>query len=283
MFDPLFDFLRDLLPSSWFEDMNTNYGYELSMDDVVNSVHEASVFFNLEDPISVEEGWTTGVINNVPYTDSDDILIFNREQLSEMGITDKGGFDLVMTHEAAHRALQGMDTGYNSHQEELCCDYMAGVRAAIAGLDEGKMEAALGHTYDSDSHPDGVDRVAAIEKGVAYAQAYMDAHDGNPPSLNDCLDSFESTRLYENAGMHAFADDNTAEGNEPTLKGAVDDKQWNLSKAEAAKREIEYYTKKVNEAIAKGDFNEAKRMQWKVDDYTKQMNNYVKAAQNSSK
>lgn len=34
-----------------------------------------------------------------------------------MGITDKEGFDLVMTHEGAHRMLQGLQnrTGFNSH------------------------------------------------------------------------------------------------------------------------------------------------------------------------
>lgn len=184
-------FLHDLLPSSWFDDAHQHFGAGLTDEMIVQSVQEASDFFNMNAPMNVHEDWTTGVMTGMSFTESDDILVFNREQMQSMGITDKEGFDLVMTHEGAHRALQGLNTGFDSHQEELCCDYMAGIRAGLNGMDEGKLAASLAGSEESDTHPNGAARVQAIEEGVAFAHRYMDEHDGTPPSFSDCLEYFE--------------------------------------------------------------------------------------------
>lgn len=194
--ESLFDFIYDQLPESWFDNVHQVWGDSISDEMVLQSVQEASDFFNMDVPMNVHEDWTTGVMTGMPFTENDDILVFNRQQMLDMGITDKEGFDLVMTHEGAHRALQGINTGFDSHQEELCCDYMAGVRAGLNGMDEGKMEASLGGTVESDSHPDGAARVAAIEAGVSFAHEYMEAHNGTPPTFSDCLDHFSQTDIY---------------------------------------------------------------------------------------
>lgn len=190
------DFLQNHLPDSLFDNFHKAWGDSLTDEMVLLSVQEASDFFNLHAPMDVHEDWTTGVITGIPFTENDDILVFNRQQMLDMGITDKEGFDLVMTHEGAHRALQGMNTGFDSHQEELCCDYMAGVRAGLNGMDEGKMEASLSGTAESESHPDGAARVEAIEAGVSFAHDYMEAHNGTPPTFSDCLDHFNQTDVY---------------------------------------------------------------------------------------
>ena len=199
--DGLFDFLNigflhDLLPSSWFDDAHQHFGAGLTDEMIVQSVQEASDFFNMNAPMNIHEDWTTGVMTGMSFTENYDILVFNRQQMLDMGITDKEGFDLVMTHEGAHRKLQGMDTGLTSHQEELCCDYMAGVRAGLNGMAEGKMEASLAGTAESASHPDGALRVEAIGVGVAFARDYMEAHDGVPPTFSDCLEHFNQTDVY---------------------------------------------------------------------------------------
>lgn len=190
------DFLYDHLPDSWFNNFRQAWGDSLSDEMVLQSVQEASDFFNMNAPMDVHEDWTTGVMTGMEFTEDDDILVFNRQQMLDMGITDKEGFDLVMTHEGAHRALQGINTGFDSHQEELCCDYMAGVRAGLNGLDEGKMEASLSGTIESETHPDGAARVAAIEAGVSFAHDYMEAHNGTPPTFSECLDHFNQTDVY---------------------------------------------------------------------------------------
>lgn len=185
----LLELIQDLLPDSWFNDVRMNYGPELSDDMIVQSVQEASAFFNIDDPMLIAEDFTTGVYPNMDMTEIDDILIFNREQLLDMGITEKEGLDLVMTHEGAHRALQGLDLGFDSHQEELCCDFMAGVRAGLNGIDVSQMENSLADTPVSESHPGGADRVDSIENGVQFAQDYMDRY-GHAPSFSECLDFF---------------------------------------------------------------------------------------------
>lgn len=185
----LLELLQDLLPDSWFNDVRMNYGPELSDDMIVQSVQEASDFFNIENPMLIAEDFTTGVCPNMDMTPMDDILIFNREQLLDMGITEKEGLDLVMTHEGAHRALQGLNLGFNSHQEELCCDFMAGVRAGLNSIDVSQMEDSLADTPVSDSHPGGADRVDSIENGVQFAQDYMERY-GHAPSFSECLDFF---------------------------------------------------------------------------------------------
>lgn len=189
--DGLFEFIYDHLPDSWFENFHQAWGDCLTDDVVLQSVQEASDFFNMNAPMDVHEDWTTGVMTGMNFTENDDVLVFNREQMTEMGITDKEGFDLVMTHEGAHRALQGLNTGFNSHQEELCCDYMAGVRAGLNGLDEGKMAASLENALESETHPDGAARVEAIEAGVSFAHSYMESHNGQSPTFSDCLEHFE--------------------------------------------------------------------------------------------
>lgn len=195
--DDIFDFSQELMQDGWLDDASNHFG--LSDDEIVQSVQEASSFFNMGEPMIIQEGWTTGVMNGLPMTESDDILIFNKEQMRDMGISDKMSFDLVMTHEGAHRALQGKYTGFSDHQEELCCDYMAGVRAGLNGLDEGKMAASLADTVESSTHPDGASRVEAIEAGVAFAHDYMDAHNGMPPSFSDCLEHFEQSDICKDA------------------------------------------------------------------------------------
>ena len=186
----LMDLLQDMLPDSWFNDVRMNYGETLTDEMIVNSVQQASDFFNIDNPMAIAEDWTTGVYPNMDISPIDDVLIFNREQLVGMGITEQEGLDLVMTHECAHRALQGMShLGFDSHQEELCCDFMAGVRAGLNGIDVSQMENSLADTPVSDTHPGGADRVDSIEEGVKFAKEYYAAH-GVAPTFSDCLDYF---------------------------------------------------------------------------------------------
>ena len=189
------DFLHGNLNDNWFDNVHHHFGSELTDDVIIQSIKEASAFFNMNAPMEIHEGWTTGVLNGMTFTENDDILVFNRQQLRDLGITDKVGFDLVMTHEGMHRTLQGMDTGFTDHQEELCCDYMAGVRAGLNGMDEGKLISALQGTEKSETHPSGMIRAQAIEEGVSFAHKYMQTHD-EPPTLSDCLEHLEKSGIF---------------------------------------------------------------------------------------
>ena len=180
------------------------YGFNLTDEQIVHSVQEASDFFNMDSPAVIRDGWTTGVCTHLSFTESDDVLFINKHQMEAMGITGAEAFDLVMTHEGAHRALQGMDTGYTDHQEELCCDYMAGVRAALNDMPQEAidvMKASLGSTAASETHPAGSQRVDSIDDGYKFTIGYMEQH-GCAPSFSDCLKDFNSVHgIGEETGV----------------------------------------------------------------------------------
>lgn len=206
------DTLLDVFQDGVSVDSSAGLSYEdsLSYDTICESVRNASDFFSMSDPMLTLESYTTGVYNNIPFTEADDVLIFNRQQLSDMGICEKDGLDLVMTHECAHRALQGMDLGFDAHQEELCCDYMAGVRAGLNDIDISPMVNSLRDTFECETHPAGLERVGAIEAGVQFAQEYMESH-FHAPTFDECLEDFRISHEFSFGTMnHTLWDNNVS-------------------------------------------------------------------------
>lgn len=208
--------LLDIFPDGWFDDVRQLYGEGLSDEMISQSVEETCDFFHIEEPIIVSEGWTTGVYPNNDFTLQDDVLIFNREQLLDMGISGKDGLDLVMTHEGTHRVLQGMEhLEFDAHQEELCCDYMAGVRAGLNGIDVSQMETSLMYTPESETHPAGVDRVEAIEAGIRFAQQHYVEYN-MAPTFDECIDDFCEKNGIDNLNpICGNGDDLTFKGHLP--------------------------------------------------------------------
>ena len=257
----------------------------MSENEIAESVQKASDFFHLSSPKDIREDWTTGVILGMKQKGNDDVLCFNREQMKEMGITDREGFDLVMTHEGAHRALQFMEGRYNSHQEELCCDFMAGVRAGLNGMKEGKIIRSLEDTLESDSHPDGLLRAEAISSGAQYAKEYM-AINNEAPSFTECLERFDK-KLDEMSVnlLNATQEINLKEemsGNSE-LKAFVDDKAYHLREAQTAKEWAEWHHKRANEAIAKGDLSSAKDHTSRAQSYERQAKEHLESASKCTK
>ena len=78
------DFLHNCLPNGWFEDAHQRFGDDLTDEMIVQSVQEASDFFNMNAPMSIHEDWTTGVMTGMTFTEEDDILVFNRQQMLDM-------------------------------------------------------------------------------------------------------------------------------------------------------------------------------------------------------
>ncbi len=194
--------VSDFLPDCLFDDVRTNYGNTLTDDMIIQSVQQASDFFNIENPMAIGEEALTGVYPNSPLSPMDDVLVFSREQLIGLGITGQDGLDLVMTHEGAHRALQGMNTGFNSHQEELCCDFMAGVCAELNGIDMSQMKNSLADATADETHPDGHYRVDAVERGAEFAADYYNTHHV-APTFSDCLSYFTGNADIADLGKDA--------------------------------------------------------------------------------
>lgn len=192
----MFDNFSGLFSQEWLESAKMYCGESLTDDMIQQSVHEASDFFHIDDPMIVAEYDTTGVLLNGSGTFNDDILVFSREQMNDMGITGKETFDLVMTHEATHRMLQGINSDMNAHQEELCCDFMSGVRAGLNGMDFSGMQESLAISPESDSHPAGISRVYSIKEGAEFAEVYSATH-GQPPTFSECLEHFKENVMTE--------------------------------------------------------------------------------------
>lgn len=237
MIDPMqnaFGIIYELFPGSWFTDAQQHFG--LSDSEIVQSVKEASAFFHMDNPLIVHEYRNTGVFTGLPFTDNDDIMVFNREQMQNMGITDKEAFDLVMTHECTHRMLQNNDL-FSQHQEELCCDFISGVRAGLNNMDITQVENALADQPEGTAHPIGSLRVEALNEGQQYAEHYM-AETGHAPTFDDCLEHFRDAFPEKHFDAESHEDDGIKEYTQSEIDRHVASAERDMHDA---KSRIDYY------------------------------------------
>ncbi len=281
---------------------------------VIMSVENASTFFNIDNPADIHEDDATGVYTGLKSTESDDVLVYNSEQLEQMGVNSGDGLDLIMTHEGAHRALQNLQVNFDSHQEELCCDYLSGVRAGLYNMDTSTMENSLSDTPESISHPNGESRVAAIEHGKQFAQEYYSNH-GHAPTLEECVQYFQQESYDANSDVSLREDntfiayeDNTGLDNDiiddgnvyndlfgienhnesfveehNDFKGLINDKTYHLDKAQKDKEWAEWHEKREKEAIARGDIKTAKEHSSSASLYRKSEKDHIKSSERCTK
>ena len=121
------------------------YGSEFTNEMIAHSVQTASDFFHIDNPEYIYASpLSTGVFLNNSNSLDDDILNIDIQQLKNLGISSQDSLDLVITHETTHRMLQGIEAlNFSAPQEELCCDFMSGVRAGLNGIDVSQMERSL--------------------------------------------------------------------------------------------------------------------------------------------
>lgn len=258
--------LFNMIANVWGDGYSEMYDSPLSSEMIENSVSRACEFFHVDEPLGVLSGETTGVGLGDANFYTDDILFYSQEQLADMGITGQDGLDLVMTHEGAHRMLQGIDTGFNSYQEELCCDYMAGVRAGLNGMDVTQLENSLIDLSQDANHPEGLLRVEAVEQGMAFAQEYMDTH-GIPPTFTECLEDFNGDEhmheVSELAQMHhdLYAEECVMEHYRHLMEREPDNEyaQQQYSESEARYQEIREFVHNGRYGNATGDYKDDSR------------------------
>jgi len=200
------ELFNNMIANAWDAGLSEMYENPLSYEMIEDSVGRACDFFHIEPSESIEPGHTTAVSLGDTGTYGDEILFFNRLQLEDMGITGQDGLDLVMTHEGTHIALQDLDTGFNCYQEELCCDYMAGIRAGLNGIDVTQLENTLMELPQEYNHPVGTLRVNAIEQGIAFAHDYLDTNHESP-KFDDCYEQFKNTQAYSYAKIAELMDE----------------------------------------------------------------------------
>ncbi len=160
-------------------------------DVVDDSMARACDFFHIE-PSYIKESWTmgTGVYTNDETSLNDDVFIYNPRQLADLGISQQDSLDLVMTHECTHRIIQAISDTLTPHEEEICCDYMVGVRAGLNNMDSTQIESVLRDQQASETHPAGSLRIEAISHGRQFAEQYM-SETGHTPSFDECFADFQ--------------------------------------------------------------------------------------------
>ena len=164
-------------------------------DMVLNAVHRACDFFGIPE-VPVINAHGACVWPNDTDTYDDDVFGFNREQLMSLGISGEDSLTLIYTHECAHRTLQG---SYNdAWEEELACDYFAGLHAGLRGINIDNFEAALGSTEGGSTHPNGALRANFIEYGKQVAQELIDR--GIEPTYDQCLERLNQ-HIVEKGGL----------------------------------------------------------------------------------
>lgn len=165
-------------------------------DEMVHSaVTRACDFFGIPE-VPVVNAHGTCVWPNDCNTYEDDVFGFNRAQLMSLGVSGEDSLTLIYTHECAHRALQSIFT--NDWEEELACDFFAGVHAGMKGMNIDNFEASLGQTSGGDSHPNGALRADFIEYGKQIAEE-MQAR-GVEVTFEGCIARLNQ-RLEEKSGL----------------------------------------------------------------------------------
>lgn len=256
---------------------------------VLAAVTNACEFFGLpEVPVVNAQG--TCMWPNDSSTCDDDVLGFNRAQLISLGISGEDSLTLVYTHECAHRTLQG---AYNdAWEEELACDFFAGVHAGMKGININNYEASLGQISGSASHPHGALRADFIEYGERVAQEMKDR--GVEITYENCIQHLNQ-HLIEKDGLIAEYRDRIDDGSigltdnesvhiEGEAKGLfVDDRAYHLREAQTAKENAEWHHKRANEAIDRGDLSAARDHNSRAEIYQREYKEHLNSASKCSK
>ncbi len=217
--------------------MNVEMDAFLPDDMVVDAVSEACSFFNLpEVPVINAQG--TCVWANDATTYDDDVLGFNREELMALGVSGEDSLTLIYTHECAHRTLQS--TYNDPWEEELACDFFAGIHAGMKGMDLDNFEASLGQTSGSASHPNGALRADFIEYGKEVAEEMQSrgvevTYEGCIQRLNQHLQEKDGLIVeYRERFDDSFQSPSDISFTATTAKSFVNDKDWHLDEARKA-------------------------------------------------
>lgn len=177
------------------------------MDD---SIARANDFFDLGGRLGFEtetssplnfEGTDSFVEDSYHFEDQ----VFNPTSFVELGFTGQDSLDLLITHEGTGAILNDMDVHFDGFQEELCSDYVTGVRAGLAGMDVSQIESALADISQESGHANGDFRAEAFSEGVAFANEFMETH-GQPPTFNDCLEGYNNGHMQNLADLARLED-----------------------------------------------------------------------------
>lgn len=174
-------FLKNLLGISmetFLTNARKSYLSSLSNNQILYAINSACEYFHIPSPVLIrdltnQEGGYTMFTNFDPKSYGDDVICYNMHELANLNVGTLDAFSLIMTHEAAHRALQGVRfEGPNNGcwQSELAADFLMGTRAGFFDIKSiGNVIEGLRNTRGSNDHPKGWLRANFIRHGVEVA------------------------------------------------------------------------------------------------------------------
>ena len=206
--------LFNMIAATWDDGSSSGFDAPMTQEMMDDSVARARDFFDVGSSLEMGlggqnafglEGANHFVGESFGFMGFEDSF-FNPSQFEGMGLSAQDSLDLLMTHEGTEMLLNGMDTGFNSFQEELCCDYMAGVRAGLIGMDVSHIEHSFSEIPLQMGHADGDYRAAAFAEGVAFANEFVGIY-GSEPSFMDCLESYNDGQIAHDIADMAQLED----------------------------------------------------------------------------
>ncbi|MFR3329817.1 MAG: hypothetical protein ACLTSL_06610 [Odoribacter splanchnicus] len=268
-YGPIGDVQLDSLLQETQEMIQGNNDFLLPDEMVSDAIHRACDFFNLPDAPFIGD---TSVCVWTKDTDTafDDVFGFSRQQMMEMGISGEDALTLVYTHECAHRALQDNDT-LTGKEQELACDFFAGIHAGVEDIDVRPLMNALGNTVESDSHPSGEIRVAVIDFGKKTVEEMQEQ--GTPLTFENCMERFEDFLCEHNlsGSLVASASSHNLTHGEDISFGSGWSADEYAEKAKNCYKEADYYEQKAVRCEDPDDIrhnlNEAKKWRERGDEY----------------
>lgn len=276
------DFLFDHVPSmEGFIQMA--HEHSLPDESIHNAFKRACDFLNLPE-VEVVEALKTGEISNNPFSFYDDEVQFNREELKSLNVNNEDSLTQVFIHEVMHRYLQAMHPMLDSWVEESACDFMIGVYSGLAHVDATGVIEGLASTHGWYTHPTGELREDNVHAGLEFAQRMEER--GIVPTIDQCMQEFNlymhqkapefyqaKQEIYKEFPMAAVAQE----------VNGVNSAEWNMKQAQSNKEWAEWHEKEAEAAAKRGDTSSAKDHYSRAASYREKANDYIKAAQSSSK
>lgn len=169
----------------------------LTEDEIKDAISSACDFFGIPFPAFVQDlsnfkFGRTMFVNIDPTSFGDDLLYYNMNELAQLHVGTAEAFSIIMSHEMAHRFLQGVrfEGPYNgSWQNELAADFLMACRAGLFGMSQiNNVIERLEKTQGSKSHPKGYLRANFIRHGLKIAQQIR--NESRPVTMNDLLSEY---------------------------------------------------------------------------------------------
>jgi len=233
---------------------------------IQGAIGQACEFFGLPGGHFREDN-SVCVYPNNPYSYFDDEFGFNRDQIISLGLEYNDALTLAYSHECAHRMLQASHS-LSPQQEELACDFLAGIQAGLNDIDPDRFASALERMGEDAEHPDGAIRAEAFRH--AHDLASTMRADGHSLDFNTSMELFQDYLAGTDLDSAKHMAATPPQGSQPTFTAAYTPEQY-LEKAENCYEEARKYYDKAAHAEKAFDrehyLREAKKWEARGDEY----------------